>query len=493
VNDTSDRPSAVFVCVAIAVVILLIAWCAYAASREWFVGDDFWFLALAQYPKSWRNWAEIFLPFGPRHWWSYRPLTTGVFFSVCFRLFGRDPFGYLAASLSMHLLTGLVVYRLGRQFGFESRVAVLTALLSISRYPSLTEGFWISVCQYTVTIFFYVLSLSLFIDYVRTGRIGFQVVSCAALVLTLLSNEMGATLVAVVVLTSVYLDGFSIGSGRWGATLRRVAPQVAITAVYLVFRGELIGPAEVPPMYRWVAGWHILANYYRALVFVFGAEPAALLGGLVPVIAALAALVSSRDKRGVVARALLGVSAVTSGWVVVGILPYVGMPFAHPRFSLSIEVPVCLLCGACLNAFATVYSARSRALVEGVLLAVLLLSLPYRATWDVATHPKGDTAKRLVSLLRERSANLSKGTAVVIRYGGNGLGTARESQEFWARVFGGAVFWAFFGDKDLGFHLVDVTRPPPEDLKCPPCIFFDLEPGQVLAPAAPAPLGVSGG
>ncbi len=429
----------------------------------------------------------MFVPLGPRLWWSYRPLTTDVFFSLCFWLFNRNPFGYLAVSLSMHFLTGLVVYRLARQFGFETRVAVLTALLSISRYPSLTEGFWISVCQYTATMFFYALSLSLFIDYARSTRIAFQIASCITLILTLLSNELGATLAAVAVLTSLYLDEFSFSPDRLMRALRRTAPQVTITAAYLVFRTKVIGPAYTPPVYQWVAGWHILVHYFWALVFVFGGERIWLLEGLVPVVAALLAIAWSRDSRGALVKPLLAVSVVSIGWIGVGMLPYVGMPFVHPRFVMAIELPVCLLCGACLNAFSRVYASKHQAVVEGVLVAVLVLSLPYRATWDRVAHPKSEPVQHLVWLIRQNAARLPKGATVVVLYGANGLSSAAEAQDFRARVFGGAVLQAFYADKELKLYLLDVSQPPPKDLQCPPCLFLDLKPGEVLEPAAQGP------
>ncbi len=483
-NPTSSRPSRTFICASTGVATLIVAWCVFAASRAWFVADDFWFLTFASQPK---NWLHVLVPLGPRLWWSYRPLTTDVFFSLCFQLFAYDPFGYLAVSLLMHFLTGLVVYRLARQFGFETRVAVLTALLSVSRYPSLTEGFWISVCQYTVTLFFYALSLSLFIDYARSTRIGFQVASCIALILTLLSNELGATLAAVMALTSFHLEDFSFSPNRLIRALRRTVPQVTITVAYVLFRTQVIGPAHTPPVYHWVAGWHMLVKYFWGLVFVFGIERAWLLEGLVPVGAALLAITASREPRDALVKPLLAVSVVSIGWIVVGMLPYVGMPFAHPRFAISIELPVCLLCGACLNVFSRVYSTKHQAVVEGVLAAVLVLSLPYRATWDQVAHPKGEPVKRLVWLIRQQAARLPKGATVVVLYGSNGLSSAVETQDFRARVFGGAVLPAFYADKELKLYLLDVSQPPPKDLKCPPCLFLDLKPGQVLEPAARDP------
>jgi hypothetical protein len=486
-DPNTDRPSRAFVAASIAITILIVAWFAFAASREWFAGDDFWFLPPAEGPK---NWLKIFFPLEPRTWWSYRPISIDVFFWLGVRLFDRNPFGFLAASLSMHLLTGLVVYRLARQLGFEIPVAVVTALFSVSRYPSLTEGLWISVCQYTITIFFYTLSMSLFIDYARSRRVGFLLASCVTLILTLLSNEMGATLAAVVVLTSLHLERFSFSPEYLVRALRRAAPHVIITAAYVVYRTLIIGPAGRSPFYQWVFGWHVIVNYFWSVVFVLGPDRTWLLFGAIPLLAALVAIASSHDARGAVVKPLWATSALTVGWIVAAMSPYVGMPFPYRRFAMSIEVPVCLLFGACFNAFSRVYSRRHRAAVEGGLLAVLMLSLPYGAAWDAASNPRGETAKRLVALVGEQDANLPKGSAVVVRYGAEGLATTAESHEFSARVFLGVVFWSFHAGKELRLYILDASQPWPADLICPPCLILDLKPGLVLEPTVPPPLGI---
>jgi hypothetical protein len=473
-DPIAARPSRPFAAASIGIAILIVAWFAFAASREWFAADDFWFLPAADGPKS---WLKIFVPLEPRVWWSYRPVSIDVFFALGVRLFDRNPFGFLAASLSMHLLTGLVVYRLGRQFGFDTSVAVVTALLSVSRYPSLTEGLWVSVCQYTITIFFYTLSVSLFIDYARSKRIGLLLASCATLILTLLSNEMGATLAAVIVLTSLYLDGFSFSPPQLARTLRRAAAHVIITAAYILFRTMVIGPAGRSPLYQWVAGWHIAVNYFWSLVFVLGPDRTWLFAGAVPFLAVLAALASSAGTRRTVAQPLLATAVLTVGWTMAAMLPYLGMPYPHRRFAMSIEVPVCLLCGACFNAFARAYSARHRVAVEVGLLVVLLLSFPYGAAWEAASNPRGETARRLVSLVGDEHASLPKGAAVVVRYGAQGLASAAESEEFRARVLDGIVFWAFYPGKELKLYILDARRPPPPGLTCPPCLLLNLEPG----------------
>jgi hypothetical protein len=463
---------------------LFLGCCMVVAARQWFVGDDFAFLWLAQQP---RNWGEVFLPLGPRLWWSYRPLTTDVFFSVCLWLFHYDPFGYLAVSLALHFLTGFVVYRLARQCGFDARVAMVTALLSVSRFPFLSEGFWISDAQYTITMFFYTACVTLVMDYAQSSRRSLQLAACVALVLTLLSNEMGASLGGVVVLLSWYADGFGLSLRGLRRTFGRVLPLLVIAAAYLVLRTQVIGPTQVPSGYGWSVGWHMLVNSGLGLFFVLGNQWAYSVGALLLVVAGFVA-VSSRGRapRGSL-RSLLAVSAVALGWIALGLLPYVGLRVTHPRFAMPIQIPACLLLGAFVNALSKTVSAKHPTVVELGLLTLLVLSVPYRVLWEQASAAKGASAKQLVELISKRSADLPIGSTVVVRYGGEGLCGAAEADEFRARIFGGAALPAFFDPKRLGLYLVDVSQPPPGYVHCPPCMFLDLKPGLVVTAAEPAP------
>jgi len=455
----------------LSIAVALVAWSASVARHEWFFADDFAFLAVTQRPQ---NWLANFIPLGPRWWWSYRPLTTDVFFALGYKLFRQDPYGYLMMSLSMHFSMGLVVYQLGRQFGFDVRAALFTAVLSISRYASLTEGFWISISQYTVTLFFYTLSLSLFFGFARSHRIALQIASCVSMVLALLSNEMAVTLGGVIVLVSLYVGRFNLSLRTLGTTLHQTLPQLMITIVYLIFRTQIIGKADVPGIYQWTLTSEIPKCYFVALTFVFGRHYGSLWILAVPFFMAIAALVMCGDKRGTLLASLLGVSAVSLGWITLTLLPYVTM-FPHPRFALPIEVPVSLLLGGAMNAFSSVYAGRHARAVEALVLGVVLLAIPYPALLDRSTQMRGAVAKQLVSLIREKHADIPKGTAVVVL---SDAASESEVESFRSAVFGGAVLNAFFAEKELSLRVLK-RKDLPGDLKCPPCLFLRLRDGVI--------------
>ena len=108
----------------------------WVATREWFSRDDFAFLAYVQQPEIF-GWRRAFLPLEERFWTFYRPLSMETYFWVNHRLFGLEASGFFAVSLGLHFATGLLVFRVARQLGFDPRVAAATGLLDVSRPGSI--------------------------------------------------------------------------------------------------------------------------------------------------------------------------------------------------------------------------------------------------------------------------------------------------------------------------------------------------------------------
>jgi len=243
---------------------VLVALCVWIAHREFFFGDDLMFLRRTQLPRDW--WA-VFFPFGRRAWWSYRPLSIEVFFSTLYAVAGLNAFPYLLASLVCHFAAGLLVYRLAVQLELDRRVALVTALLSVAMYPSLNgELFWISAFQTVSGCLFYLLTLTLFIDYLTRGRRRYQVAASATMIVALLCNELSMTLPAPIVLLALYF-GRGAAVARLRTALVASAPMLVIIAVYLPFRYLLIGASFLPtPVLNLPhLGWHIAGN---VLVFL---------------------------------------------------------------------------------------------------------------------------------------------------------------------------------------------------------------------------------
>ena len=91
----------------------------FVASREWFSGDDFAFLALVQRPDVW-SWRDAYLPLGERFWPFYRPLGMQTYFRLAVAAFGLSAPAFFAVSLAVHFTRGLVVFRLARQLDCDT-------------------------------------------------------------------------------------------------------------------------------------------------------------------------------------------------------------------------------------------------------------------------------------------------------------------------------------------------------------------------------------
>jgi len=490
-----DRPPKLFLFGAAVAAIFLVACSVVIAHREWFVGDDFAFLTNAQRPH---DWLDVFLPFGRRVWWSYRPLTADVFFSLGFRAFGRDALGYLLITLLVHFLRGPAVYHLARQLGFGVPVALLGALLTVSRYPGTTQGFWISSVQYSAANLLFLVSVSLFLDYARGGRLRLQLGALAGLVLTLLCNESGATLPPVLLLVSAYADGFRLEAATAARSLRRVGPHLAILAVYLVFRLRLIGPAVLgkpEDVYGIAFGWNILVNYGRYVLFVFDDNPVELaIAGLI--LLGLIVLLRWRGWAAAQWRWLVNTNVLCAAWILVAMLPYAGFSpeqmfqffspafgFMASRFSMHIEAPACLFFASYLEALWQREGQRHARAIEIGLVCLLVAALPYRQLWARFNSPQGAYARRFLDRIAESYGDFAPGTSFVIRYGDDGMAREDQKEKFRFLIFGGAALNAFYDDRhpQLRFESSSEAAAGP----CVGCIHLWLSPDLSVEPLHP--------
>jgi len=364
------RPSRAYVAATLVVVLALAAACVILASREWFYGDDFYFLRGAQ---TGRDWWHTFLPLGERGWWSYRPLTIEVYFSALFALAGLDPFPYLLASLVLHFASGAVVWRIARRLDFDPRVAMFVGAASVALYPSL-EGslFWASGFQTVAGCFFYVLCVALFLEYRLRNDRRFQAASVAAFVATLLSNELGMTLPGPLLLL-----GFHVAEGTFGArvrtALRASLPHLLLLLAYVPFRYLLIGPSRLPMpggYYLPHLGWHVLSNVGGFFVLLLQATPAAT--WFVLALVALGSAVAAA--RGELGR-LASLSLVLGGWLLATMVPFAGTWFIHARSAMPMEAPFCLLAGVFLDALVRASTPRRARFVELALVGALLAAI----------------------------------------------------------------------------------------------------------------------
>lgn len=388
----------------------IVALCIGLARREFFFGDDFIFLRLAQEP---RDWLQIFLPFRHRVWWSYRPLSIEVFFSTMGRLVGLTAFPYLLSSIVLHGATSALVWRLARQLGIERRAAIAAAVLSLGMYPSLNgELFWVSAFQTVSGCFFYVLALTAFADHARDrgGAIAL-VIACASLVLGLVCNELVVTLPGPAVLLAwSFADGSAVARAR--AALRRSAPLIAIVLLYVPFRYLLIARPDfpMPAVNAPQLGWHVIANFVLLLRYLTKVDtPLATLYAAVVVAGWAVVLRAGADAPARLARQ----AGVTGGWLVCTMVPFLAAGLVPHRAAMVMEAPFCVLLGAHLDPLVRGAARAGRGRVaEAGLVALLLVAFPYAVVREQAAAPRGAMNRELLGLLRDEGARLPFGACV---------------------------------------------------------------------------------
>lgn len=469
---------------AAAAFLLLAAMSLLVASRESFSRDDFGFLAFVQKP-IW-SWLDIYLPIDQRWWWAYRPLGMESFFYFGFRVFGLDAFGYFAVSLFLHYLTGILVFRIARQLGFGFHIAVVTALLAVSRHPTMAVIFYGSVFHYVAAGFFCLLSTSLFIDYMRRGSPYRELLSCLALLLALLCNEFAVVYPAVFLLLSLHLGGWEISSASLLRALRRCAPQLLLAAFYLYFRFEVIAPVRTHSGYaaRYGLG-HLAENFAAQLYYFFGDTPSLVVSLLL--VAAAATLAG----RGAAGRErmrswLVPLNLLCLAWLLLVLTPFVVLGASHPRFSKPIEVPLCLLFGGYLDVLWRSLPARRRPAGEIALLVLVFAALPYHTLWLRSQELVGEHARQLVEVIQQEHPRLAPGSRVVILHNAPGLGSHAGGARYKRNIFGGdALLHAHFPGRGLSLELYDLWRSPPPE-RCKRCVYLQLLPDLSVAPAEKA-------
>jgi hypothetical protein len=462
--------------------LVIVSLCLWVASREWFTRDDFAFLAYVQSTDPW-SWRQVFLPLEERFWPFYRPLSMETYFWVGHRLFGLNAFGFFTLSLGLHFLSAGLVFRLARQLGFDTRVALVTALLAVSRHGTLAEIFYGSVFMYVGEVFFSLLSITFFLDHLRTRRVAAQVVSCLGLVLALGCNEVAVTIPALLVWLGWGSGRASLARGGWRRLLGAALPQAILVALYLVFRFHWIAPAESPALYSPSLGAHVPFNAARLLFFVLG-NASTLLVAVALGVALVVAVAARRDPR--VAGWLLRTALATAGWTATLLAPFALLPFAQARWAMPLAAPVCLFFGALLEAFWRAWAPRRERVVEVALLCLVLVSFPYAALRARASDPLGAHPRAILEWIETQQPRPSPRAILVLLFGVPGLASAEDAEHFRYLAYGGGVLNAADPQTRRVMRFVDLSRRPGRSAMRPDSVYLLLRPDLDLERAAPA-------
>ena len=396
----------------LAVIAATFAVAAWVASREWFYGDDFIFLRLAQLPH---DWLQVFVPLQPRLWWSYRPLTVETFFAAGFAVAGLHAFPYLLAVVVVHFATGLVLFRIALRLGFERTTAFFAGCLFVLMYPSLHEIFWASAFQPVAAIFFYLLAVACFLAYLDQRRLRWLFASLAFQVLLGLSNELGVTLPGIIAVLAFARGARSL-RGRVFAAIRFTWPYALILAAYLAFRFVVLPPGRMaaPDFYYSPSfGLHILRNlgqYFLLLTheyWLHGAVASSILA------AGWIAALRSPDRDSL--RALGRRTALTMAWMVLAMTPFLGIWYAHQRMVMVIEAPFCLLIAAHLEAVWSHWGRQHPQVLEWSIVLILAAAVPYQTLWERGVKPVGGLNRQIVRVMQEHYPEPTPGSCVSLQ------------------------------------------------------------------------------
>jgi hypothetical protein len=473
-----------FLCGIAGLTLLLLALNLLAASGESFSRDDFAFLAYVQRPH-W-SWLEVYLPLDERWWWAYRPLGMQTFFYFAYQLFGLDSFGYFCTAILLHIATAALAYRLMLRLGFGPPVAAVTALISISRYPATRDVLYGSVFHYTAATCFVLLTLITFIDYVRAGRVWLQVASCACLVLALLCNEFPVVIAVLLFFVSLYAQKerpFRLDSSNLRRALVHSLPQLAIAALYLVYRFRVI--AEVPAHRAYVQTYgvsHITGNVGKQLFYYFGDAPT-LIGAGVVLAGVLWSIARSEEGRALARSWMFPVQALCVVWAIGVLAPFAILVVTHSRFSIPLELPVSIFLGALLEVAWRIHSGKRRRHLEAGLLVLVLVSLPYATLWERHRSPVGVYGEMLAEAVRTHAPPIAEGSRIVLLYNAPGLASHAGGAKFKRYTFGGtAALQAYFNDQALTLQLHDLWQSP-VGKPCRDCVYMQLMPKLEVRPA----------
>ncbi len=99
----------------------------------------------------------------------FRPLIPVTFF-VFHKLFGLSPFGYHASGILLHIVNGLLLYRVLLHFSLEREIALVSALIFISHFAHEETLFWISGVCVLGCWFFCLSSILAFLKWLQNGK-----------------------------------------------------------------------------------------------------------------------------------------------------------------------------------------------------------------------------------------------------------------------------------------------------------------------------------
>jgi hypothetical protein len=445
------------------------------AAREWFIADDFFFLAQVQ-DAHW-SFREALLPTRSRTLAVYRPIGLDGYFLLNFALYGWNAFGYYLSALALQALTALALFRIALHYRLDARVAWTLFPLVLLAAPSTLASYAVAEHNYICAALGYSTCLAALIADLTRPRGWLRWSSYVALVFGLLSNEVCTTLPWV-----AWVAAFvELRHQARVARLRRACaitwPYFALTGLFVDFKLSGVPTRQDTWFYDVDISSDLLGNLLGNLALVHGGN---LLLALVAAAAGLLVVRARRGQAGTFGHARVAALLVFGAWLLATSLPFSVLAVPASRFAL-LQLPAAALLWAVLLDFAFTYT--SPKLQPALLLLALTVLVPWPRMLSLLEAPRGTAFRRAYEVLaRDLPASDANCVTVVCN------ASRHACADFNHGTRGGALWRAVVPNRTLSVEFSDATAL--DKRASERCLRYYLTTELALTREPPAPVGV---
>ena len=245
----------------------------YAHSTSaYFFNDDFHWLAQTQ------SFAPLDMLDLDRYQHFYRPVIELYFFAGL-TLFGCHPFPFHLASVALHLLTTLAVFRLGRALSTGETLAFLSALF-FAVQPGLVDAVtWIAAITDLLPVLWYVLAVWLHLEFLKHRRRSWYVATIVAFALCHLTHESAATLLPMLLLAEFTFAAAGPGRERLATVTRHwisYVPYAIVLAGFLFVAYAVNTRSYLVQEGHYRFGAHAGPNIVNYMIWLYVGQRAAI-------------------------------------------------------------------------------------------------------------------------------------------------------------------------------------------------------------------------
>ena len=447
--------------IATAVVTFLFL-CEAIATQEFFKADDYYFLSRVSAADF--SWQETFWPVNTDRHFAFRPIGETAYFWLGYQLFGLEAFGFFQLSLLVQLASGALAFRIARQINLNRAVAVTVGLASASGMASM-HIIWYGVgFSYLLAAFLAALSLTFFLDHLETPsrpRLGLSALAYAA---SLTCHEACLALPLVLFGFSLMERPGQIGRKHRLEHMRSITPHLLIMILFVIYRFWIITPIIAEPgTYDFsLSPIRAALRLWNQIIYAAGGPTlfwvsAFFIGSLSAMIA-----LGRSDQREPLKAFLLPRLALITVWILLMIGPSLTiMTPTAPRYSVHIEIPLCLMLGVLVQGAWQASLSRFRPAIEVAFMIFVLVSVPWQMLVSMDNSEDKPFARNFIKLAREQLLDSPVQSRIVLLHGAPGLASPMEMYRFhWTTYGGRPLVQAALPELDVRYGLINLEETP---------------------------------